>query len=97
MNVNRGFIDSNEAVVESEGLVNLDHTGHAAGDGPGAGRADGAGRGLGASHGGHGGTRQDTNPSECRSHCDRNETQYVARNQKRNFCFLYINFEMALS
>lgn len=56
VNMNLGLIESNEAVIESEGLVNLTGTGHVAQAGPGPGVTSDTGHGHGASHGGHGGT-----------------------------------------
>ena len=56
VNINRGLIESNEGVIESEGLVNLNGVGYVAESGPGQGVTSDNGHGHGASHGGHGGT-----------------------------------------
>ena len=56
INMNRGRIESNEAVIETEGLVNLNATGHVAETGPGRAMTSATKQGYGASHGGHGGT-----------------------------------------
>ncbi len=55
LNMNRGYIDSDTSVVESEGLMQLSYTGHGPETGTGAGFTDPLGWGTGAAHGGHGG------------------------------------------
>ena len=53
--MNRGSINSDTAVIESEGLLSLNYTGHGPDTGPGAGFTTSTGLGTGAAHGGHGG------------------------------------------
>ena len=64
VNMNRGHIESNEAVIETEGLLNLKGTGYVAETGPGHGVTSDTGYGYGASHGGHGGTPKDVPAGE---------------------------------
>ena len=53
--LNKGKINSNTGVIESEGLLNLNHTGYLADNGPGAGGVNhNSTVGYGAGHGGHG-------------------------------------------
>lgn len=52
--MNKGTIYSSNAVVESEGVLNVDYMGHDGESGPGAGGSNNS-YGYGGAHGGHGG------------------------------------------
>ena len=53
--MNHGYIDSDHADLESEGVLSLDGRGHSGSTGVGAGIREGTGYGTGASYGGVGG------------------------------------------
>ena len=62
MQMNHGFILSDEADIESDGVLNLDGGGHGGEMGKGAGTTAGS-YGTGASHGGVGGSETGTDPA----------------------------------